>query len=145
MMLYKALRPLLEHHKTEVNISNDFNIQFFIQGFKFFAFHGDQIRAHQGIPYFAMDRKIKSWHMTYNRFNYSLCFHYHKDDYYRVSAVIKAFINGALRTDDPFSLEVVGTSTIPSQWTFGVHEKMGVTWAYSLITDRSFLPEKIGG
>lgn len=143
MMLYKAIRPLLEHHKIEMEVSNNFQQQATIQGFKFFAFHGDQIKATQGIPYFALDRAVKSWYITFDGFDYALCFHFHKDDFFRVSAKTKAFINGPMPSDDPFSQEVIKTSTIPSQWTFGVHSRKGVSWAYSLITDERFLPQPV--
>jgi len=144
LMLYKALQPLVKPHGIEMIVSDDFNQIAYIRGFKFFAFHGDQIRARDGIPYFALDRKIKSWYFTYHGFNYAVCFHWHKDDWHRVNSEVKAFINGALPSDDPFALEVIGTSSIPTQWTFGVHERVGVTWVYPLILDYAFLPRKEG-
>lgn len=143
IILYKALKGLLVKYDISMTIPNDFNNIFLIQGFKFFAFHGDQIQAHQGIPYFAMDRKVSKWFVTYGGFNYSLCFHFHKDDYYRLSAKTKGFINGALVSDDPFTQEVIGTSTIPTQWTFGVHQRTGISFAYTLNIDKKFLPEKM--
>jgi len=51
-------------------------------------------------------------------------------------------MNGSLVTDDPYALEVVGTSSIPCQWSFGVHKNYGISWLYNLILDRSFLPAK---
>jgi len=132
MMLYKALKPLLERYGVRMEVSDDFCDISTIGGYKFFAFHGHQIQARQGIPYFALVRKILSWYVTYGNFDYALCGHYHKDDFLRISSKTKAFINGSLVSDDPFALEVIGTSSIPSQWTFGVHEKHGITWSYSL-------------
>jgi len=142
IILYKALRDALTHYDIEMNVSNDFCQMVVVQGFKIFAFHGDQFRANQGIPYFAMSRKIKDWYFSYGPFDYTVCGHWHKDDFYRISSKVKAFINGAIPTDDPFALEIVGTSTIPTQWTFGMHERHGITWTYSLVLDPKFLPQK---
>ena len=132
MILYKALKPALEQQGVEMNITNNFCSIFKVKGFKFFAFHGNQVKATQGIPYFALDRKVKSWYITFDGFDYAICGHFHKDDFLRISSKTKLFINGSWVSDDPFALEVIGTSSIPAQWTFGVHEKRGITWAYSL-------------
>lgn len=144
MMLYHALKAEKLSSNIEVYPCKDFSEIVSIQGFKFFCFHGDQVRMYQGIPYFALLRKIMSWYITYNGFDYSCSGHCHKDDLLRVSAKTKHFINGAFPTDDPFALRVIGTSAIPSQWTFGVHKKYGVTWAYSLVLDEAFLPTPAG-
>ena len=111
-----------------------------IQGKRFFVFHGDQVRATQGIPYFALHRKVGAWFVTYGGFDYAVSGHFHKDDFLRVNARVKHFGNGALPTDDPYALSVIGTSAVPCQWTFGVHARQGVTWAYSLVADDAFLP-----
>jgi hypothetical protein len=142
MMLYASLRGLLQKHNIQMFISREFATIAEIQGFRFFILHGDAVRAHQGIPFFALDRKIKSWFVTYDGFNYVLCFHWHKDDFFRVTSKTKMIINGSMVSDDPFALEVIGTSSIPSQTTFGVHERRGITWYYPLY-DRNYYPDKV--
>jgi hypothetical protein len=69
--------------------------------------------------------------------------HIHKDDYYRLSAKTKQITNGALVSDDPYALKTIGTSTIPSQTTFGIHEGKGVTWYYSLTLDKNYFPDMV--
>ena len=49
-------------------------------------------------------------------------------------------MGASLVTDDPFTEEVVKTSAIPIQWTFGVHKTKGITWPYALICDEKFFP-----
>jgi len=142
-MLYKALLKAEKPDGIEVYPPTDFCQQFTIGGFKFFAYHGDQIQAHSGIPYFAQRRKLMNWYATFGGFSYAIQGHFHEDDLIRVSSRTKGFINGALVTDDPFALERIGTSGIPCQWTFGVHERRGVTWAYNLTLDNAFLPERV--
>lgn len=141
-VLYKALKNAELPKGIEVNYSDDFCQLIDIAGFRFFIFHGDQVRATMGIPYFALTRKVQSWYITYGGFSYAICGHFHKEDYLRISSKCKLLINGSLVTDDPYALEVAGTSSIPTHWTFGVHSRTGLTWLYSLIADGAFLPEK---
>lgn len=146
LALYKALAKAQLPNGIEIHYSEGFSDIVEIEGFKFFIFHGDQIRNVQyGIPYFALIRALKDWCVTYGGFPYAICGHFHKEDYLRVTSTTKLLINGSLVTDDPYALEVIKTSSIPTHWTFGVHKKHGLTWLYSLIVDPQFLPQKIGG
>ena len=141
MMLYKTLAKINLPKGITVESSDDFKALIDIEGFKFFVFHGDQCRATMGIPYFALIKKLMSWSHTFS-FDYAVCGHFHKEDYLRVSSEAKLLINGSLVTDDPYALEVVGTSSIPCHWSFGVHKRYGISWLYNLILDPSFLPSK---
>ena len=142
MMLYKTLAKIMLPKGIVIESSDDFKALVNIEGFSFFVFHGDQCRATMGVPYFSLTKKIMSWATTYNTPGYFICGHYHKEDFLRVSSKTKLLMNGSLVTDDPYALEVVGTSSIPCQWSFGVHKNYGITWLYNLILDRSFLPGK---
>ena len=140
--LYQALDIARKPAGIDIYPPTDFCQLVTVNGFRFFAYHGDQINISNGIPYFAQVRKLMSWYFNYNGFAYAVQGHFHKDDLIRATSKIKGFINGAIVTDDPFALEKVGTSGIPCQWTMGVHERQGVTWTYSLILDDKFLPER---
>jgi len=140
--LYKALQKAKLPNGIEIYPPTDFYQMVNIQGFDFFCFHGDQIRTTQGVPYFAQRRKLYAWMDTFHGFPYAVCGHFHEDDYFRVSSSTKLIANGALVSDDPYALKVVGTSTIPMQWTFGVHERIGVTALNSAVVDYNFLPRK---
>lgn len=144
-MLYKALDKARKPEGIAVYPPKDYCQLVTVNNFKFFAYHGDQINMSGGIPYFAQIRKLMSWYVTYNTFAYALQGHFHKDDLIRATAKTKGFINGSLVTDDPFALEKMGTSGVPCQWTFGVHERQGLTWSYNLILDDKFLPDRVGG
>lgn len=142
IMLYKALANTKLPAGIEIYPPVDFCQLVDIQGFRFFIFHGDQIRMSQGIPYFAQRRKVMSWYVTFRGFAYACSGHVHEEDLFRVSSETKLFVNGPLVTDDPFALKVMATSSIPTQWTFGVHSRIGLTWSYSLIADYDFLPQR---
>ena len=44
-----------------------------IMGFRMLCFHGDAVRSTQGVPYFALQRRIKEWYMQFGGFNYAFC------------------------------------------------------------------------
>jgi hypothetical protein len=142
MALYQSLKGASLPSGIEINYSDDFKAIVNIEGFDFFVFHGDQVRTTMGIPYFALIRKVKDWYSTFGGFPYAVCGHFHKEDFLRMWSKTKLLINGSLVTDDPYALEVIGTSSIPTHWTFGVHKHTGLTWLYNLILDKSFLPER---
>ena len=142
IMLYKSLAKVNLPENISIKYSDDFKALLNIGGFEFFVFHGDQCRATMGIPYFALIKKLMSWSATFNNPNYFICGHFHKEDYLRVSSISKLLINSSLVTDDPYAMEIVGTSSIPSHWTFGVHKNYGITWLYNLVLDKKFLPQR---
>jgi len=138
MMLYDQLKIKLEHYGINVYISDSFYKMVDIQGNRFFVFHGDQFRATQGVPWFAMTKGLQSWYVTYNGFFYAVCGHFHKDDFLRINSKCKLIMGASMVTDDTFVEEVIKTSSIPCQWFWGVHKQKGVTWNYSLITDSKY-------
>ncbi len=140
LVLYQGLKLTLEPHGIKVNISDNFSKIVEIQNHKFFLFHGDQCKSTYGVPYFALTKKLMSWYVTFGGFDYAVCGHFHKDDYLRINSQCKLFMGASMVTDDPYALEVVGTSSIPAQWLFGVHKQKGVTWSYSLVVDDKFFP-----
>jgi len=142
LMLYKALSKANLPDGITIELPNDFCQIIDVYGIKFFVHHGDAVRMTNGVPYFAQVRKSMSWYITYGGFSYIIQGHIHKDDYYRLSAKTKQITNGALVSDDPYALRTIGTSTIPSQTTFGIHARKGVTWYYSLTLDDDYFPRE---
>jgi hypothetical protein len=138
LLLYDLLKTKLEPYKIQVNVADNWYQLFEIQNHKFFMAHLDQCKGSQGVPWFSLVRKIRAWYVTYGGFDYVLGGHWHRDDFLRISSKTKLFVNGSLVTDDPFCEQVIGDSTVPAQWTFGVHKDRGVTWNYSLIVDDKY-------
>lgn len=145
MLLYDLMKAKLEQYDVKVNISRDFYKIVVIQGHRFFLAHLDQFKGTQGIPWFAMVRGLSSWFVTFGGFEYVVGGHFHRDDYLRINSRCKLLMGASMVTDDPFTQEVIKTSSIPCQWTFGVHKERGITWPYSLVVDDKFLPMKVNG
>jgi hypothetical protein len=91
-----------------------------------------------GVPFFALDKKLKSWYMQYGGFNYAFSGHFHKRHFDEISSKLEYFMCGSLVSDDEWALKKLGISSNPSQWIMGVHPKHGITWRYPLTVDTAF-------
>jgi hypothetical protein len=112
-----------------------------IRGFRFFLLHGHQVNASQGIPLFALRRKMQEWYAMLGGFNYAYCGHFHTQASDTVNSVSDYTICPPLVTGDEWALEVIGRASIPKQICFGVHDKYGRTGTYDLFTDDKYLPK----
>lgn len=140
--LYDILQVGIGQHKgITFNIHERWSGIVTIEGFRFFCFHGDGIPCQQGVPFFALDKKLKSWYMQFGGFNYACGGHFHKRHSDEISSKLEYFMTGTLVSDDDWALKKLGISSNPSQFIFGVHPDKGVTWRYPLIVDKKFLPE----
>lgn len=144
LILYDQLQAKLGGKKgITINIHEDFGDIIEIMGFRFFCFHGDEVPCQQGVPFFALTKKLKSWYMEYGGFNYALCGHFHKRMSDELATGIEYFMTGTLVVRDTWALKKLGISSKPTQWLLGVHPKMGVTWRYGLMVNRQFLIERM--
>ncbi len=138
IMLYDCLKASLSMTPNiKINLHTEFGNIIKIEGSKFFCFHGDEIAVSNGIPLFALTRRIDKWYQQFDGFDYAICGHFHKYLNDETSSKVELFMNGTLVSDDSWALKKIGISSMPSQWTFGVHKRNGVTWRYPLFVDRA--------
>lgn len=114
-----------------------------ILGFLNFLFHGDECPCPQGVPFFALDKKLKAWYMQYGGFQYAFGGHFHKRHSDEISSRLEYFMCSTLVSDDEWALKRLGISSNPSQNIYGMHPRFGITWRYPLVVDKKFLPEKL--
>ncbi len=140
---YKALKDALVNQKN-INIypSEWFYQLINIRGFRFFMVHGDQVSASQGIPLFALRRKMQEWYAYCKGFNYAYAGHFHTGAYDQINSESDYTICPPLVTGDAWALEKIGRASEPKQICFGIHDKYGRTFTYHLHTDEKFLPRK---
>jgi hypothetical protein len=146
LRLYDLLQTYFEGHKgitirtheAEVgdNIVN-------VLGFKFFCFHGDGIKVTGNLPFFAIEKRLKSWYMQFHGFNYALGGHFHSRHIDEISSECTYMMCSSLVSDDEWALKTLGISSNPSQNIFGIHHRRGISWNYALCVDDEFIPEKI--
>ena len=142
LLFYDILRSGIGQQKgITINIHEQFADIVYINNFKFFVFHGDGIPCQQGVPFFALDKKLKSWYIQWGGFNYALGGHFHKRHSDEVASKFEYFMCGTLVSDDEWALNKLGISSNPSQGIFGVHPRKGVTWRYPVVVDDEFLPQ----
>ena len=141
--LYAALeKSLVNQPNIHIYPPKEFYQLVNIRGFRFFLIHGNQVYAQQGIPLFAMRRKMQEWYAYVNGFNYGYAAHFHSGAYDQVNSHADYTISPPLVTGDSWALERVGRASSPVQLAFGVHDKYGRTFEYKLRTDEKFLPQK---
>ncbi len=141
--LYKGLEGALINQKNiHIHVPTEFYQLVNIRGFRFFLIHGNQVYAQQGIPLFAMRRKMQEWYAYLGGFNYGYAAHFHSGAYDQINSHADYTICPPLVTGDSWALERVGRASSPVQLAFGVHDTYGRTWTYHLQTDDKFLPQK---
>jgi hypothetical protein len=141
LLFYDILQAGIgKYEGVKINSHEEFADIVNINGFRFFCFHGDGIPCQQGVPFFAIDKKLKSWYIQFGGFEYALGGHFHKRHTDEIASKFEYFMCGSLVSDDDWALQKLGISSNPSQWLMGVHPKHGVTWRYPLIVDDKFLP-----
>ena len=133
LFLYDILEAGIgQHDGINIHVHEDWWAIVELFGFLHFLFHGDGIPCQQGVPFFALDRKLKSWHMQYGGFRYAWSGHFHKAHYNEVSSVLGHFMCASLASDDEWALKKLGISSEPSQGLYGLHPIHGITWRYKL-------------
>lgn len=146
--LYKYIAAKLQNQKQ---ISFDIPLSWWkvkeIQGYKFLLLHGDDIKAWNGIPYYAIDRADAKWTTLLSAyeiyFDYILMGHFHaQTELPRVRG--EKIINGCWPGGSIFALKSLVTSGRPSQKLFAIHPNHGKTWSYNLFLDEQFRPKAVG-
>lgn len=140
--LYQGLNTHLQNQK---NITGHITTEFYhlinIKGFRFFLMHGDQVRASQGVPLFALRRKYQEYYAYVGGFHYAYNGHWHVGGKDHINSIADYTMCPPLVTGDDWALEVIGRASSPVQLAFGVHERYGRTWEYNLCSDPAFVPQ----
>lgn len=140
-LLYKMLEKLLSNyndriiwtipksnwHLTEVN------------GQDFLLLHGETIKGWNGIPYYGIDRADSRFTKMLSGFGKSyryLCLGHHHNPGDVDSPNGEKILNGTMVGGSLFSINMLHTSSRPSQWFFGIHKKKGITWRHKIILDQ---------
>ena len=140
--VYAGLDRQLKNQKNVIgHASTEFYQLANIRGFRFFLIHGDQVRASQGIPLFALRRKYQEYYAYTGGFHYAYNGHWHVGGKDHINSIADYTLCPPLVTGDDWALEVIGRASSPVQLAFGVHSRYGRTWEYNLSTDPDFVPQ----
>ena len=87
------------------------------------------------IPYYGIDRADSRWtkmlQVNQLSYEYMLIGHHHNSATID-SPVGEKIVNGCWPGGSQYSLKQLNTSSKPSQWFFGVHERRGISWRYKI-------------
>ena len=89
-----------------------------------------------------MRRKMAECYANVGGFNYAYAGHFHCEYQDKLNSMADYTIAPPLVTGDSWATENIGRISTPQQLCFGVHERYGRTWRYSLHTDNAFLPKR---
>lgn len=139
LSLYDLLQAKIGDKKgITINIHENFGDIVTQWDWRFFVTHLDGIPSYSGIPYFGIDKALKSWYMQFGGFDYALGGHFHQKELGKeVSAVLPDFLMcSTLVSDDNWALKKLKISSKPSQNIFGIHPRLGITWRYPVKVER---------
>jgi hypothetical protein len=88
-----------------------------VLGKKWFLFHGDQLKASMGFPFYSLNKKIGGWNISVERMDYAAHGHWHTPA--RLVAAdgkITAFASGSIESSNTYAQEWLAASGEPAQW-----------------------------
>ena len=106
-----------------------------IYSYNFLMFHGDDIKAWQGIPYYGIDRAAKNYRELLEllnvKYDYMEIGHFHMPS--EIPGVtVEKFINGCWPGGSIYAMKGLGVASTPVQKLFAVHPNKGVTYRYPI-------------
>lgn len=108
------------------------------EGHPWLLWHGDDVKAWQGIPWYGIQRAIGNWIQIFNatgqRFEYAALGHFHTDAKVDITAG-EIFVNGSWVGTNEFALRLRALGQ-PKQQLMFVHPRYGVTGRYPILLDR---------
>jgi len=88
-----------------------------VMGKKWFLFHGDQLKASMGFPFYSLNKKIGGWNLSIERFDFAAFGHWHTPA--RLVAAdgrITAFGSGSIESSNTYAQEWLSASGEPAQY-----------------------------
>lgn len=119
-MLYRIMamlfekEPRLSFNIPEGNHSHWFAVEK-VGDRHWFLFHGDQVRAYNGIPWYGFDRKVPKWFMSIFQYDYAAHGHFHTPNRLYINGVT-VWANGSTESANPYALEQLAAAGEPAQW-----------------------------
>lgn len=84
---------------------------------RWFLFHGDQLKASMGFPFYSLNKKLGGWNLSIDRFDYAAFGHWHTPA--RLVAAdgkLTAWAAGSIESSNTYAMEWLSASGDPAQW-----------------------------
>jgi hypothetical protein len=139
-VLYKMLEKMLENYSDRIEwiIPKSNWCIADVCGQNFLLIHGDTIKGWNGLPYYGIDRadsRLKTMLASKGQNFRYMCLGHHHNPADIDSPAGEKILNGTMVGGSDFSINILHTSSRPSQWYFGVKPKKGITWRYKILLD----------
>ena len=88
-----------------------------VLGRRWMLFHGDQLKASMGFPFYSLNKKLGGWNLSVERFDYAAFGHWHTPA--RLVAAdgrITAFASGSIESSNTYAQEWLAASGEPAQY-----------------------------
>jgi hypothetical protein len=136
LFFYRVLELILRNCE---NIVCDFPKSFFavkeIKGHNFFFLHGDNIKMYLRTPFYGLENSARDYFALLSRkslfIDYLVVAHFHRSGNFQLPFG-EVIVNGSFVGPNIHSIQHLKTGVSPTQLFFGVNEKHGITWRYSL-------------
>ena len=130
-ILYQFLEQGLKNYDNiEFRLTQSWWDLIEIKNHKFIITHGDDMKGFMGLPFYGMvryERRVMG--MIKEIYDYLLLGHHHRNAEIETNSG-SIIANGSFVGGDVFSMKRLQSTATPSQRTFGIHEKRGITWQY---------------
>lgn len=142
-VLYKQLEVYFRNYPCLVfHVYDDWKAVVSIQGHKFLITHGDAVSGGSyGIPLYGLIAALMRWATTIpDDFEYMVVGHFHSANILHWTKDLTLITNGTFVSSDDFAMRVLKIESNPSQQFFGVNNKRGLTWHYTINLTDTTLP-----
>lgn len=138
-MMYRVAQEMLVNQKNitwnlpEVKGERSWYAIDPIGAYRFFLFHGDQMRGggFGGLPFYGFHRAINNWSagVIPGGFEYCVCGHWHQATSVAINGKM-LWVGGSTESDNTWLQEELKAQAPPSQWLLFCHPDHGVTSEY---------------
>ena len=84
---------------------------------KWMLFHGDQLKASMGFPFYSLNKKLGGWNLSVGHFDYAAHGHWHTPArLVAADGVITSWGSGSIESSNTYAQEWLSASGAPAQW-----------------------------
>ena len=136
IVAYRYLALKCEKHAIPVGLSDAENVfmrTVTVRGHRYLLYHGHDINAANGVPWYGIQQRMLRWQSTHRvpDFEVALLGHFHSFGMWRINR-FAVLSSGTPITDDDWALQSLGWESANQTWFFGSSDHHPITWAYGL-------------
>jgi len=97
---------------------------------KWMLFHGDQLKASMGFPFYSLNKKLGGWNLSVGHFDYAAHGHWHTPArLVAADGVITSWGSGSIESSNTYAQEWLSASGAPAQWLL-FQSRQGISAEY---------------